>query len=171
MKNLIGTLAIGMTLLGSNGARADEIPANQKYLQAPLTQFTLDPQLHTFGSPVGGNIIIDHTKNTATLTVYLHFYCPPGRLCMQIVPAPLIVELPIVSTTSDSAGEVITARQDLRTTDGDLEELIIREQNTDSAQPATSIEYMTEGFNPSTHAPQTTRSVFEGTRLQQVRFE
>ena len=119
MKNVLLVL---IALMGLTANADVKIPA--KHYNIVTSKF--DPaHVRTAGS---GTMTIDYQKNEVSLFVVREFHCPAGALCAPAVPAPLMVTLPIVSIKERECGIlVVTAREDLRRTDGALSQISIED--------------------------------------------
>lgn len=75
-----------------------------------------------------GKLLLNYEKGEVTLTVTQRFSCPEGLMCAQVMPAPVVVELPIVSVTKDACGiRTVTAKDDGRPADGMLQEIVVKD--------------------------------------------
>jgi hypothetical protein len=76
-------------------------------------------------NPQGGTLTVDYTKLTVKLEIRRGMPpCPAGMACIQMIPSPLIVELPLTSIEEDSCGiHHVTAQRDARPVDGALEKI------------------------------------------------
>lgn len=109
--------------------------ASGEVFRAKLTYFNLDPRIQVMGQVNQGHIEIDMVQEVATLALYPEFRCPPNAYCAQVMPAPVIVTLPIIEVGTDECGsKVVTAVRDMRPADGGLEKLVIRD-NTQAHCP------------------------------------
>lgn len=80
--------------------------------------------------PGQGLLTIDFENQILDLEVQRLSACPIGRICSQIVQTPLRVKLPIISVESDNCGvKTIVAFQDLRDTNGKLEQIIVTDSS------------------------------------------
>lgn len=67
-------------------------------------------------------LVLNYDKSTLALSIQVAFHCPEGRICAQVMPMPVQVELPIVSVTNDGCGiRSVTAKLDKRPADGSLQ--------------------------------------------------
>src|SRR4051794_26346591 len=73
-----------------------------------------------------GNLTVDLEQNQLTLNLQPAFYCPPGAMCVQVMPAPIEFTMPIESVTTGNCGETIYtgATNDLMV-DGILQQLTV----------------------------------------------
>lgn len=103
---------IAVAMLVSVIAQAD---LGSRIYSSRLTNFNLDKKLQgQFGNLKidGGNITLDYGRKEATLTLYRRMYCPPGRVCAMVMPAPIIFKLPITSQQTDGCGSKIVTATD-----------------------------------------------------------
>ena len=147
MKNVLFALALAFTAQ----ANARSLIAHQA---AGLTHLNFAE-----GSPLaqrninGGQIQLDYTTSEVTLTLYPSFHCPEGAFCAMMMPAPVIVTLPLVDRQVDTCGNVhYTAKKDLRTVDGINEEIVVSDNRgnrclTFVALPPTGVSYRQQGFD------------------------
>lgn len=64
---------------------------------------------------------INETTNTVKMQINREWYCPPNAVCAMVMPAPLIVELPVVAVKEKGCGiREFTALEDKRPVDGAL---------------------------------------------------
>jgi hypothetical protein len=169
MKSL-NTLVVFATLFGSALAQAEMPKCMHETYSAQLKPVFVDRQL---GWGKTGSIYVteDRTDRTLSLTVERRFYCPPGRFCAMVMPAPITIELPIIAEEHDGCGtRVITAFVDRRPVDGDFEQIVLKDHTSDRcmylrAVPATEVLYETEssGMGPMVK----TQSSFAGEALHQ----
>lgn len=165
MKRMVTLMAVGMVAV-SVVAQAAELENGRLHTtyQAQLTRFELDPAV-TSGRAQSGSVEVNMLLKEATLNLQLGFYCPRGRVCAQVMPAPISVTLPILSRGSDTCGTMIVIAK--RRTPAGLEQLEIRD-NTKNVCPHfaqladTEVIYTTESAAPAVK----TRSVFSGGRLE-----
>jgi hypothetical protein len=91
----------------------------------PITQAHLAP-VHFDQSFESGNLNIDYDQKMVTLTLNRSMQCPAGQICIQMMPAPLVVRLPIVSVEAGECGALkVLARKNLMTRDGVMEQISI----------------------------------------------
>jgi hypothetical protein len=125
------------------------------------------------GFPVhGGQIAIDLQAREVTLTLEQGPTCPPGRFCSMIAVAPRVIKLALGSVQQDNCGTVdYKAMQDLRTVDGDLETIEVRDNTRNRcesmvARNATDIVLTIVPARASFNEEEV--STFTGTALQQT---
>jgi hypothetical protein len=71
-----------------------------------------------------GNLTINYDEKTVTLILNRKFECPVGLMCAQVMPAPKVITLPIVSVEEGNCGATkISAQKDSRANDGILEQI------------------------------------------------
>jgi hypothetical protein len=148
-------------------------------LQTQLTTIDIDPKLE-MKTPYSAFVEVDYTKKTVTLTLNTLFTCQPPTNCLMVELIPTRIELPIVSITTDNCSVPhVFAQQDLRLTDGDLQQIEVTENSKSKcvmAIPAntlyhfpspTVVEYKTDGFDHLNHRGSIqTDSHFEGAALK-----
>ena len=130
----------------------------------------LDPKLGLGDADdmTGAHIVIDHMEQTATLTLYRAWSCPEGVMCPMVMPAPVIIELPLENAVLDRCNTVIySALDDQRPVDGNMRQLVIRDNTRNqcphfAALPATEVTYKTLGG----WVPEETHSIFTGPALR-----
>lgn len=67
-------------------------------------------------------LVLNYDKSTLALSIQVAFHCPEGRICAQVMPVPVQIELPIVAVTNDGCGiRSVTAKLDKRPADGSLQ--------------------------------------------------
>jgi hypothetical protein len=147
MKNALLIALVSLTSVAAFGAPKS----------ARLTHLDLDP--HAFGnlSFTSGNVIVDTTARSATLTLYRATDCPAGRACSRVAYPPTVIELPLVSSRKDQCRALVyTAEVDRRRVDGSLQVLTITDHTTSECRtmplfsPVT-ITYETDGFDRAGH--------------------
>lgn len=78
-----------------------------------------------------GSVILNYDEKTVTLVLNRKFQCPAGAMCAMVMPAPKIVQLPIVSVESGRCGATqVSAQRDLRAQDGILEQINVIDNTT-----------------------------------------
>lgn len=134
--------------------------------EASLSQMNLDLIAFPGVKSDSGIVRIDHAQLLITLIIQQNMpLCPQDMMCIQMMPAPLVIELPLVAKQTDSCGTVTyTARLDQRPVDGLLQELVVKDNTKFNCIavgeiPATEVEYTTQ-------ATETTRSTFLGGMLR-----
>ncbi len=107
----------------------------QADIPAPRVQHILryEPKLATINPahvahPGASSFEINYTKNTVKMMIVRKWYCPPNAACAMVMPAPLIVELPIVSIKEEGCGiKQVVALVDKRPVDGNLTQIKIQD--------------------------------------------
>lgn len=158
MKTL-ATLLSTLVVLGS--INADARSMRQDFESAEITHMNIDAksQLATERLDGSGLVYINHTQNTATLQLNRKFYCPPGRFCAQVMPAPVIITLPIKKVSEGACNSIIyVAAEDKRPVDGMYQGLRITDNKRFSESclntrfvDSTFVEYKT--ISPGFGAP------------------
>jgi hypothetical protein len=104
MKQVILSAILLMGIL----AQADALPVTRTY-QSKISKLVLDPQLQkAFGEiseVYGGRIVLDFNKKIATLILNRKSTCPPGKFCTAVMPAPIVITLPIVPVKHETKDE------------------------------------------------------------------
>ena len=132
-----------------------------------LTEWELGGNL-----PIGGQEImsirvqIDEVRDLGRLVISHPMpHCPAGMACIQVMPAPTVIELPLVSKSNGfCGGEIYVFEKDDTPVDGLRQTLTIYDDVTyfcmdrHISQPKTSVSYTT--FNPWTQ--ETLESLFTG---------
>jgi hypothetical protein len=119
---ILKTLAIVSIGLFTSLSQAD-IPMPNKTPKGVITttikSLDLDPSDTYFENVIGGNVKIDYNEKNIQLSLYKKFYCPPHQLCAMMMPAPILIELPILEIKRGTCNETITvAQKDDRPVDG-----------------------------------------------------
>lgn len=71
-------------------------------------------------------LILNYDKAEVSLNIDVAFHCPDGRICAQIMPVSMRIELPVISVITDGCGvRTVTAQLDQRPTDGTLQQIKI----------------------------------------------
>ncbi len=80
---------------------------------------------HVSSGVQSGEIQADYGQKTVKMTLHPAMTaCPQGMLCAQVMPSPVVVELPIVSIKVDTCGILeVTALKDRRPLDGSLQQI------------------------------------------------
>jgi hypothetical protein len=134
MKKTIGFLAIA-GLLGSVIASASQLPMPtppyaQLTFSAQLDTINVDPNAEYLQNVDGGTIVRNVSKHTLRLTLNRRFSCPADRICAQVMPAPIILDLPIVDVREECGSVIYTAKRDMRPVDGNLEIIKLADHST-----------------------------------------
>ncbi|OQW55117.1 MAG: hypothetical protein A4S09_16965 [Proteobacteria bacterium SG_bin7] len=118
-KNLLLAIAT-FSMLASTIAEARSVKAFT--LNAQLKKMHIDPNSYLAKERFrAGSIVVDQFTKTITLQLDRKWYCPPGALCSMVMPAPIIIKLPLVSVTNGACNSLIfEARRDQRPVDGNL---------------------------------------------------
>ncbi|MCB0383824.1 MAG: hypothetical protein KDD43_00420 [Bdellovibrionales bacterium] len=150
MKKLIQKTLIAATVaVAFVQAHASQRPDFNYGLYAPLETINLHQDHAQGNKAIGGEIVINLQKRMVSLTVQQTIDCPPGMACIALAPAPLRVNLPLVSDETGVCGDVVyIARRDALPVDGGLETLTVIDHTNNTCPtlimlPATSISYET----------------------------
>lgn len=117
----------GMAQISLNETQLDTPPA---LLESKLETFNIDPKLHYADEVKSGTVQVDFAQSKLILTLDLPFYCPPGLYCIQVMPAPITVELPIVDIQTECGSKIYVAKRDMRVVDGNFESLTVADHKT-----------------------------------------
>src|SRR5688572_23845725 len=109
MKKII----FGMLLSVAGFATQPAVDVHQ--LKATRAEGTLFRAHNTIAS-----LIVNYQAKTLTLTVQPGFYCPPGRVCAQVMPRPKTFVAPFKSVEALPNGKRIVAKIDQRPVDGNM---------------------------------------------------
>lgn len=112
MKSLLLSLTV---LLSSFSSFAQSSEGNLEFVVTGESQFS---ENHV-KNPGAARINVNFAESKATLTVEERYYCPPNMICATVMPAPVVVELPITAIEDAGCGiRMITASRDDRPVDG-----------------------------------------------------
>jgi hypothetical protein len=149
MKKMMYVLAVA-GLMGSVSASASQLPM-PPYMptySAQLTTFDIDPSNPELRRVNGGMITRDQFRNKLRLTLFRKNDCRPPRLCIAMMPAPVIVVLPIKSVMQTRCGSTIyTAELDQRPVDGKLQTLQLSDNSArrcKDLRPGVEVRYTTK---------------------------
>jgi hypothetical protein len=139
MKNLFAAIAATLVFLSHAGAHADELVLNDpNALNQFAARYTLDTfqiatdsaGLNGAGEVTGGTIEINEMRNELRLTLNRHMACPRGLLCIQVMPAPTVITLPIKKFDTDVCGGIdIVAERNLLAADAGLTRIEVQDHN------------------------------------------
>ena len=102
----------------------DNQKSSQGIVEYKVTQATYS-SVHVQNA-TRAQLILNFDKSEVELNIQVAFRCPEGRICAQVMPVPVSVELPIVSVKTDSCGvRVVEAQLDNRSADGELQNIEI----------------------------------------------
>ena len=149
---------------------ADEKPfPRAEILQTELSHLQIDSRLG-YGNIQSGKIILDLSSAKMSLNLVPDFHCRGYMYCVQMMPALISMDLPIVQTHLDECGATVyVARLDRRPVDGNLTQVELTDDRnaqctTFNALPGVKgkLKVVTSGFgSPSIHSV----SSFEGSFL------
>ncbi len=132
------------TLLAISFMSSQSFASNTMIRQSSTTDYTMKEftiaqdsyQLPVEVEIANANISVNTAQKTVTLTVYRRVFCPPGRFCTQMMPAPLVIELPLTYVGSGfCGGTIMTASKDETAVDGYLTEIQIYDDNGNKCNP------------------------------------
>jgi hypothetical protein len=119
---------------------------------ADLVKLSLQPGGYLEKARVSsGKIEVNRKSRTITLIAQPDFYCPPGKFCAQVMPAPIEITVPLNSVKTGGCGETIfSGSKDLRPVDGGLSQLTVVSNARNFCKylvaiPATTVNYHYEG--------------------------
>lgn len=121
MKNLF--LAITF-LIGAFSTAAESVKKPQGVLQYKITEakYASVPTQNA----TRAQLILNYDRLEVSLNIKVAFHCPDGRICAQLMPIPVQVDLPIVSVQTDLCGiRTVIALLDDRPEDGMLQQIKI----------------------------------------------
>lgn len=150
MKTLVTLLSV---LVAFSAASADARSIRQDYESAEIIRSNIDAKSHLINERLDGTgqVYINRTTNKATLKLGRKFYCPPNQVCAEVMPEPVVIELPIIKINAGECNSVIYVAQiDKRPVDGMYEGLRITDNRrfyetcrTVRAIDPTVVEYKT----------------------------
>jgi hypothetical protein len=168
-------MAVFAAVAGTVSVRSTEARSiDPRPIAAELTTWQLDPSVGSDDHVLSASIKIDRMKGEATLFIARGMNCPPNRMCPMMMPAPVIVTLPVVATRQDSCGTWIwTAKQDLRPVDGALAQLVIKDNTRNHcphfvALASTEVRYSTAFYDRINGREVKSQSYLYGARLAPV---
>ncbi len=103
---------IAVAMLAGVIAQAD---LGSRTYEAQLTNINMDQKLFPKLGPLevtDGTINLDYSRKVARLTLYRQFFCPDGLVCALSMPAPIVIELPILSQSTDRCGNKVVYASD-----------------------------------------------------------
>jgi hypothetical protein len=172
MKSVLSMVVLSLSLVTGAFAHA-AIQSSPLLISANITKVVyIDSFLHHLNGVTGGHIALDRGARNAKLTLDRPFYCPADSICAQVMPAPVVIELPIVAKKTDPCGTVIyTALRDARPVDGILETLEVRDNTANTcktlvALAPTDIKYNTASVSRMTGIEGRTFSRFFAEKLR-----
>lgn len=172
------TILAASVAIAAVQSQATSIRCIPQVLSADLETFNVHPNHNEGYQIIGGNIQIDHAQGLVRLSLFQRIDCPPGLFCIEMAPAPKVVELPLVKTRTNRCGDVIyTALEDSRPADGALEKLVVVDhtqnhcpQTMEGLYAATGITYSTTPARFSGDRVSTSVSTFTAAPLEYVRI-
>lgn len=135
--------------------------------ETSLSSINLDPMAFPGVRAHSGFVKVDRVRKLVTLIIQQTARCPKDMMCIQMMPAPIVIELPLISKLRDNCGTITyTAQQDQRSLDGSLLELIVKDNTKNDCEfrvalPQTEVEYSTEFSSRGTNTVRT-HSTFSG---------
>ena len=142
--------AISLVGISSSSAEARMTRAPHQVAVAQLEVVEIDRDHGGLQNVVSGDISINLSTGRVKLFLVRKNNCPEGRLCMAMMPAPFMLDLPLVKTETNECNVTIyTALKDQRPVDGALQEITVIDNSRNScptlhhllALPATEVEY------------------------------
>lgn len=175
MKKFVTFASLSLAFWVAQAFAAETQPSRRPLplLRSEIVRFEIDRKIPWAGDVTSGNVTVDKARRKVTLVLDRKFHCPMGRYCAMVMPAPIFVEVPLVSVQRDRCGSVVyTAVEDRRSQQGGMS-LITLSDNTGNRCPSlrmradTEIVYETESASYGTR-PVLTRSSFDGARLEKI---
>lgn len=121
MKNLFLTITF---LIGAISTAAESAKKAQGVLQYKVTEAKY-AFVHVQNA-TRAQLILNYDNLEVSLNIKVAFHCPDGRICAQVMPVPIQVELPIIDIETDMCGiRTVTAMLDGRPADGELQQIKI----------------------------------------------
>ncbi len=128
MKNIL-VLTVLFTL-SAGSAMADSGAFAPRYTLDNFKIATTSPLLGGAGEITEGSIEINSSTNELRLRLNRHVACPKGVFCIALMPAPIVVTLPIRHIENQPCGGVtITAEENSLPVDGSLTRVEVQDQN------------------------------------------
>ena len=145
MKQIFFTATLLISLMAAAGSDSPTGARNFK-----ITSATFDP-VH-IEHPGQGTLSIDYEAGLVTLDVVRAINCPAGRMCIQVMPMPLSIELPITSIKTDDCGiHHVVASVDMRPADGELQQLSVDDPSDLTCQTLVAVipqaQYLTASYS------------------------
>jgi hypothetical protein len=172
MKTLFSSLVL--ISMFSAAAQAANLTPVAPTLTATVTSLNVDGR-ESFANATGGNIRIDRQARKITLTLALPGpVCLPGQLCPMWMPAPVIIELPLVSVKPGICNSTVYAgKLDQRAVDGGLKMITVQDNTANTCESImpffpTDIVLKTMGARESYNEERT--STFEAEALQPLLY-
>lgn len=147
MKNLF--LAITL-LIGAVSTAAEAEKKAQGVLQYNVTGAKY-ASVHVQNAS-RAQLVLNFDKAEVSLNIKVAFNCPDGRVCAQVMPVPVQVELPIVSIVTDMCGiRTVTAEFDNRVADGELQQIKVTDPSQMTCRTFVAVQpkatYVTSYFD------------------------
>ena len=80
-------------------------------------------------------LILNFDKSVVEFNIQIAFRCPDDRICAQIMPLPVQIELPIISVKTDRCGvRIVEAQLDNQDADGELQKIEIVDPSQSSCE-------------------------------------
>lgn len=153
MKQIFFTVTLFLSLIASAGS--DELTGVRNF---KITSAQFDP--NHIEHPGQGTVTVDYTRGLIILDVVRAMNCPANRMCAQVMPMPLTVELPISTLQTDNCGiHHVVASVDMRPADGALEELSVDDPTDLTCQTLVAVipqaKYLTSYYGRINSGPVT----------------
>jgi hypothetical protein len=108
ISGVVGILMSGVVMLLSQGAEAAEFGTSPLGVRAArFTQMEVDARLQEELEVEGAAVLVDGVSNTVHLTLERGYVCR-AEVCAQVMPAPVVLSLPILSRQKDDCGRIVT---------------------------------------------------------------
>jgi hypothetical protein len=164
MKQLLFALLLSpIVILPIKPANAQSSAVAVTGYVAQLTEFQLDVNQFK-AQPANAQVVLDTVNKTVTLKANFPYYCPPQRMCAQVMPAPFVVTLPIANSSVRNGVTVYVALTDHRALDGSVQQITL------AAYPnGTGVSYDVQTSGKG-QAPQRYHSEFRGGVMTPINF-
>lgn len=155
-------LFLALTLVGAS-AFANTFNSDIRHYEIEKLQFSASHAK----APVSGSMTLDLASKKVRMEVQEAMPpCPEGMMCIQVMPEPVVVELPIVSAEKNSCGILnVVASVDMRPADGLLQEIRI-EDVSDLTCPTLVAMFSNATYTTSFYARMTGQVVTEVSKMQ-----
>jgi hypothetical protein len=152
MQRLAQSLALLAAFAGTTAAQAaSENPAAPRRV--------LSAAVYNVQGNVPGRFnvgVVNVSRSKITLNLPRAYHCPPGRMCAMVMPAPLNIDLPLVSAEQGSCGErIYVAQRDSRPVDGALQTITVTDHSRSTCELVlnanTTVAYDVESLRGDAH--------------------
>ena len=156
------TMAVALWL----GVSAGSVHAGG-FASVQFSRVSVDPRLAEVMRIEGGMLLLDRTQGQVLLTLDRAYDCR-SEICAPVMPEPIQVKLPVVSTEKDDCGRIIirAARATLSGFTGRQSVVIVDSQN--SVCGGTDPQALTRVTLETRFQDVATQTVLEGPALQEM---